>query len=151
MVKYSTGLLEHLAVIGSMKAALDGMQISIYSGVEPASANSALPPPQDAQLLVVIDSDGLSGREPITWEAGVPGVLKKHSDETWNGVVLKTGKASWFRIHASSDDGSQSEAIFRVQGSVGAFGKDINLTSGVALEQGAPITLNSLYITFLSF
>ncbi len=143
-VKYSTGLRDHLAVSGSMKAALDGMQIDFYSGTEPRSADDEMP--VDATLLLTVNAEG----NPVTWEGGGSGMLKKAADETWNGTVVAAGDASWFRIHTSADDGSASEAIFRVQGSVGAFGADINLTSGVELEVGAPITLNSLYLVFLA-
>lgn len=143
-VKYSTGLRDHLAVTGSMKAAIDGMQIDIYSGVEPDTADAAMP--GGATLLLTISAEG----DPITWEAGGGGVLRKASAETWNGVTVAAGTAAWFRIHSSSDGGIESASIIRVQGSVGAYGADINLTSGVELESGAPITLNSLYMVFLA-
>lgn len=113
--KKSTGLAAHLAVTGSIKAALDGSFIWIYSGTEPATADAAL----SGNTLLVKISVGGDGSTGLTFDATpVNGVLVKTAAETWQGTVVAAGDASFFRM-AATDPSGASTTDKRLQGDIG--------------------------------
>lgn len=124
-MELSTGLRTHLMVSGSLKSALDGTVIKIYSGVAPASADAAL---AGNTLLCTItrDGDGVTG---LTMEnTAVGGVMTKNTSEVWEGEVVAAGEATFFRQCTLADSGAASTTAVRVQGSVATVGGDINLS-----------------------
>ena len=56
--KASTGLRNHMLTTGSLKAALDGGFLRLYSGVEPATADDAIP--GGSTLLLTVFSDNVA-------------------------------------------------------------------------------------------
>ena len=107
----STGLANHLAVTGSLKSALDGGRIYIYSGAMPASADDAV----TGQLLVTISMGGGG----LTFEdAARDGVLTKAESEVWSGQIQSGGTATFFRFATEEPSGSSVNAI-RLKGTVG--------------------------------
>jgi hypothetical protein len=114
-VKKSTGLAAHLAVTGSIKAALDDAFIWIYSGTEPATADAAL----SGNTLLAKISVGGDGSTGLTFDATpVNGVLVKTAAETWQGTVVADGTASFFRM-AATDPSAASTTEKRLQGDIG--------------------------------
>ena len=117
------------------------MELRIYSGTIPASANDAI---GGATLLAVI-RNGASG---LTWESTlVNGQLTKNASETWSGVALATATATWGRFVTVADDGSAitdttAVAFPRIQGDVSTVGAFINLDNP-AMTSGAVQTINS--------
>ena len=123
MFKISTALANHIAVSGSLKGALDGFVIRVYSGPEPATADAAIAAPPTNVLLCTlsVDDTGTGG----TFD-GTPtgGILSKDSTETWIGEIIANGTASFFRMVDPSDTGAESPLLNRLQGSVGLVDAD---------------------------
>jgi hypothetical protein len=92
--KISTGLRNHLAVTGSLRAAFNAAsRISIYGGAEPATADADA---TGASLLCVITGPSSAG---LAFEAtAVDGVLAKSAAQAWSGTNLASGTATWFRL-----------------------------------------------------
>lgn len=131
-MKRSTGLRNHMLVTGSLKSALDGTVIKIYSGAAPASADAAL---AGNTLLCIITRDG-DGSTGLTLDANaVNGQVTKSTDELWEGEILANGTATFFRQELLSDTGDASSTAVRLQGSVGNVGTDIQF-SDVAFITG---------------
>jgi hypothetical protein len=135
--KVSTALRDYMLDTGSFKNAMDLGFLKIYSGTEPASANDSL---ASAVLLCTISvSAGATG---LSFEAAaVNGILSKATADTWQGVNVGSGAASFFRFVTPADTGVSSTTESRVQGSVGTVGSDLNLSS-VALTSAATQTIN---------
>lgn len=133
-MKLSTGLRNHLLASGSLKAALDGGEIRIYSGSAPATADDAA----TGTLLVTLKDSG-SGINFASSASG--GILSKDAGETWSGTNAATGTAGYYRHVASGDDDSSSGTALRIQGTCGLAGADMNMTS-VALTASATTDLD---------
>lgn len=94
-VKFSTGLAAHVGVTGSVKDALDGGFIKVYSGTPPTSADSAVA----GTLLwtVSVDGDGTG----LTIAPAVNGrAFGKPSATTWAGATT-AGTATYWRFCGS--------------------------------------------------
>ena len=128
MLKISTALANHLAASGSIKDALDGFVIRVYSGAEPATANAAIAASPTNVLLCTLSVDD-SGTGVTFDGTPVNGILSKDSTETWIGDIIANGTASFFRIVAVDDTGAESALLIRVQGSVGTVGADFLVRS----------------------
>lgn len=132
-MKLSTGLRNHLVATGSLKGALDGSVIRMYSGTAPASANDAVPAGATQLVEVSVGGTGTG----VTFEAGPSdGLLLKATAEAWQGTVGTTDTATWFRLVPSADAGDSSTTAIRVQGSVQAAGGDMQITNP-SLTSGA--------------
>lgn len=127
-ITLSTGLRNHLCVVGSMRDALNGKVINLYSGTPPASADAALSVGSDLLCTISVGGDGTG----ITFEpVAVGGVLLKNAAEEWQGSVLSNGTATYYRVSTSADSQETSTAAIRIQGTVGAIGADMNLSNPV--------------------
>ena len=131
-MKFSTGLRNYLLDTGSLKSALDGGVILIYSGTEPDSADDAVP--DDATLLCVVTADDTDSLH--FGASAVNGLLSKDLSEIWYGDVEESGEASWFRFVTQSDTGAASTSELRIQGSIAVAGADMQITN-VNLNAGA--------------
>lgn len=137
-MKRSTGLRNHLLSVGSLKSALDGTVIKIYSGMPPPTADSAL---SGNTLLCTITRNG-DGATGLTLEAdAVGGQITKNTSELWEGEIIANGTASFFRQETLADVGDMSTSAVRLQGSVGNVGADINF-SDIAFITGDVRRLN---------
>ncbi|MFM9922751.1 hypothetical protein VLK31_07155 [Variovorax sp. H27-G14] len=135
-MKLSTGLRNYLLSTGSLKAALAGGEIRIYSGTVPATADDAI---GSAVLLVTIKNAGAG----INFDtAAAAGVLPKAPGETWTGVNVATNSSSFFRHVLAADTGASSTTAARIQGTCAVAGADLNLTS-TSLTSGATQTIDS--------
>lgn len=141
--KSSTGLRNHVAVTGSMRSAFNGTsRISIYGGVEPATADADA---TGATLLCVITGPAGAG---LQFEAtAVDGVLAKATAQTWSGTNLASGTATWFRLEETGDSRGASTTLRRVQGNIGtAIGdmvmiQNVLVSGNVKTIDGAGFTL----------
>lgn len=142
-MKRSTGLRNFMLSSGSLKQALDGKVIKIYSGTAPASADAALG--GDAVLLATISvSDGGAG---LTMAASAAdGQLAKNSAEVWSGTVVANGTAAFFRMETIADAGAVSTTNVRMQGSIGLDGADMNFAT-LALVTGNLRQINYFVIS----
>lgn len=128
--KFSTELRKQQCFTGSLKTILDGCVLRIYSGAVPYGADSALA----GQTLLCEITAGGSG---LTFEpASTSPTLMKTMSELWQGDVLDTGIATFFRMVRPSDSGAQTEHEVRIQGTVGGPAEDLTI-SNATLTQGA--------------
>lgn len=124
-LKFSTGLRSAILTTSSLRGALNGGEIRIYSGNVPASADSALD--VSNALLCTIKTDVGGG---LTFEPVVTGgIITKKLDEIWRGSVVASGTASFYRHVLSADIGDANTTSLRIQGGVALLGSDMNLTN----------------------
>ena len=113
----------------------DDMELRIYSGAMPASADAAI----GAATLLCIFTNGGAG---ITFDNAVAGQLTKPVDEVWSGVAAASGTATFGRFVQGTDAGAESLTAVRLQGNAGNIGAFINLDNPVMVA-GAVQTVNS--------
>lgn len=140
-VKVSTGLINAILGSSSLKEALDGGRLNIYSGPVPQTANESV----GAATLLCTVTDGGTGDGLNFDTAAIDGVLSKSPSQVWQGTNVNSGVASFFRFVAPGDDGSADPAALRIQGSVAVLGGDLNL-SNVSLVTGAPQAIQFFYV-----
>lgn len=121
-MKRSTGLRNYMLATGSFKAALTGSVVKIYSGTAPASADAAIP--SGAVLLLTYSLNG-TGAGLSFDSSAADGTLQKNPAEVWQGVIAASGTPSFFRMQQPTDDGSDSVALNRLQGTVGIQDADM--------------------------
>lgn len=142
MIKQSTGMRIALAITGSLKGTLDGGLIRVYSGAVPASADAAL----GAATLLCEVSVGGDGT-PVTFEPTAPlGVLKKSVSENWTGNNVDDGSPTFFRYVIDGDVGDASSSAVRFQGSAGALGSDMYIST-LPLVSAQPLSFAQFELT----
>lgn len=141
----STGLKNALLGSSSLKAALAGGFIHVYScavGDIPASANDAITA-SHTKLLTVYGDGTAAG---LNLGTASDGVIGKDAGEAWSGTILATGNAVFFRFVGASDTAAASTTEPRLQGRVGLAGAELNL-SAVNLTAGNTQAINFLAIS----
>ncbi|WP_431484207.1 hypothetical protein [Pseudomonas solani] len=124
-LKFSTGLRRTMLAVAPLRTALNGCELRVYSGPEPASVDSAIAPSN--LLLLKIKTDVGAG---LTWEADAPGgVITKNLAEDWRGTVVAGGTATFFRFVLPADTDTASTSAVRVQGGVAIAGAELNFSS----------------------
>ena len=148
MLRFSTGLRNGILNSTGIKEAMADGILRIYSGAQPASADTAV----SGTLLLEVTVDGgafTSGvaTNGLEFDAPTNGVLAKAVAETWRGNGLAIGVAGWFRFFANPvDAGGSSTALPRIDGSVGRSAADLNL-SNVNIAVGVPNTIDVFQIS----
>lgn len=144
--KFSTGLRNAMLATGSLKATLDGAKLKIYAGDVPATADASI---GSATLLCTISND--AGATGLTFASTASaGVITKTVSEIWRGVNAASGVASFYRIETTSDDGSASTTLARIQGDVAIAGASLNLSS-TTLTSGASQTIDNYVVSLPTF
>lgn len=140
--RLSTGLVNKMMGVGSFKSIFAACFIDIYTGAQPASADSAA----SGTKLVTIYSDGTA--TGISFDAAAAdGVLAKAPAETWSGTILANGQAGWFRMREAGDSGTgASTTAARYDGAVSTSGAEMNLGS-TNLVAGAPLVIPAAAFT----
>lgn len=113
-------------------------KIAIYTGTQPADADSAA----TGTLLVTISNAG--GATGLTWAEPASGEVLKLSTEDAEGTAVATGTAGWFRCYEKGDvpaDATTTEARF--DGAVATSGAELNLSS-TTITSGLVQTINSI-------
>ena len=132
----STGARNALAVSASLRGLLTGNVIRIYGGAVPADADAAI---GTAVLLCTVRG----APDGIKFEAAPQnGAVVKLASQTWEGVNVANGTATFCRICPESDTGAGSGTAVRLQGTVGLLAADLEM-SNVDLVNGAPLVINS--------
>lgn len=116
---------------GSLKDIMKDGILRIYSGTQPANADTAY---AGSILVNITVSSG-------AWVAGafgngleleddpLAGEVEKNA-EVWSGACILAGTASWFRFYANATDaGGASTTLPRFDGSVGVSGTDLIVAS----------------------
>lgn len=145
-LRVSTGLRDAMLATGSFKDTMDGGYIRIYSGTPPTEADNAIGSAGSNTLLCEISVDG--DGDGLNMETSPSnGVLGKASAETWQGTVLASGVATFYRHVASGDDGSSSSSAPRIQGEVAEANSEMNFTS-TTLTSGAEQNVDFYSVSF---
>jgi hypothetical protein len=138
---YSTALLNYIAGTGSLYAAMNNLDVAIYSGPVPAACEDAIT--GSNTLLVTINNGGTAGTLNAT---PTNGVLQKTSSENWTGTIAATGTATFFRayIPGSGDTGATADSSLTYHRIQGAVGTDV--TSEMVLPSTALVSGNAQQI-----
>ena len=117
---------------------------TLLFGLDPEDAHdltlAALARIQHSPLLCTVSLD--STATGVNFDtAAAKGVLSKAPDQVWSGVNSNTGTPTWYRHVTSADDGTESTTAYRIQGTVGVAGEDLNLSSNT-LTAGATQTID---------
>jgi hypothetical protein len=133
---------------GSLKDALRNGIIKIYSGSQPANADTAA---SGTHLATITVGSGAftAGSETNGLEFGTAssGEIEMSSSETWSGVGLNDGTAGWFRFYGNATDaGGAGTTLPRIDGSIGTSGADLNMSS-ISITTGATYTIDSFKLT----
>lgn len=137
--KFDTLVCEEL--VEGLKNIMHGAKINIYSGSQPADADTAA----SGTLLVTISLSG--GATGFSWDEPSAGAISKPSGDTWQGTAVATGTAGWFRLYEDGDTpASSSTAFARIDGSVATSGGQLNMSS-TAITSGAVQTISAATFT----
>lgn len=142
-IRLSTGLINQLMDTDAFRDIFALGFIDIYTGTQPANADLGA----TGTLLCTLTSDG-DGVTGLSWAAtATDGALSKSGAETWQGTVVSTGTAGWFRLRAAGDAGtSLSTTAPRYDGAVSTSGAEMNLGT-VNLIAAAPLILTGATFT----
>ena len=141
-IKTSTGLRNQLMDTAALRTIFNLGFLNIYDGPVPATADDAL----DAanHLLVQISNAG-TGTGLTFAASAVGGAITKTLAETWSGVSVAAGDASFYRLITPGDTGAQSTTYARVQGLINTSGSDLNMTTTtLAISTSYPVDSFSL-------
>ena len=132
---------------GSLKTIMANGILFIYSGSQPANADSA---ETGTKLVEITLSSGAFSPETATngleFKQEISGVLSKNSLEAWSGVASATGTAGWFRFYDNNEDTGADTTACRFDGSVGTSGAQLTVSS-TSIVSGATITVDSFDVT----
>lgn len=132
---------------GSLADVMQNGYIMVYSGSQPANADTA----HGSTELVKITVDSgawVAGAEAngLEFQVSASGEIEKNSD-TWSGVGLYAATAGWFRFYANaSDAGGASTILPRFDGTVGTSGADLNMSS-TTITVSSTYTIDSFKLT----
>lgn len=133
----------------SFKEIFRGGVLELYSGTRPSDADNS---EAGTKLIrVTIDSldftPGSLANGLTLQETAIAGQMTKPSGETWSGLGLVDGTASWFRFYDNNYSAGATTEGVRFDGSCGVGSGDLRLTSTSILE-GGTVTLDSVTYTF---
>ena len=144
-ISASTGLKDAMLGSDGFCGTMNGAVFKLYSGLVPAHADDSI---GGATLLCTI-SDATTPEDGVTFSpSGAGGVVTKLESDTWSGTNVASGTAKFYRLVHIADTGEASGVAPRLQGTVGLFNADLNLSS-VNLVSGAPQSLTSYVVSLL--
>lgn len=144
MNKISTGAAMAMLSSPGLAAALmadANCELRIFAGPVPETADAAI---GSATLLVAIKTGGATGLNLQMTGA----VLSKPGADTWQGSVVASGRATFYRLVKGGDANDLSATAARIQGSVAQVGGDLNLAS-VDLVASAPQDLKDYVLSIV--
>lgn len=147
-IRLSTGLRTALmGTGGGLSTVFANGIIEIYSGAQPASADSAV---TGTLLGTVTKAGGAftpgSATNGLTWGTAANGTASKSTD-AWQFTGVADGTAGWFRLKGNAvDAGGSSTSLPRLDGSVANSGGDMNL-SNTTIAIGSPNTVDVFSVT----
>ena len=131
---------------GSLYDVLDLGFLMIYSGPVPATADAAI---DGANTLLVTISNASTATGLKFEDDAVTGGLAKLNTEVWSGVVATSGVATFYRHIGAAEKagviGDLSTTKPRLQGEIGVYGKELNLTSTTLTAAGTQ-TVDYYYV-----
>lgn len=137
--KYSNAWRNAVLDTGSTKDTFAGGMITLYSGVVPATPDSALSG-NTALVKFSVDGDGSTGLTLA--ESAVDGVIVKNASESWSGTATATGTATFFR-YINGDDNT-----IIIQGTCGGPSSAADMILATAdITLGSDYTLDYFSLT----
>lgn len=127
MAKASTALRNKLLDTSPFRTVFNLGFLKIYAGPVPASADDALI--GGTHTLLVTISNNSTGTGLTFAAAAANGAITKNLAETWSGVTIAAGLASFYRLVTAADTGGASTTEARLQGTIATSGADLNLTT----------------------
>jgi len=146
--RLSTGFVDAVNAVGSVKSVMANGVIHGYSGPQPATADAA----ESGDLLIIYTKDsgaftpGVS-TNGLNMGVSTDGVLAKDTTEVWSGVGLAaagTGTAvGHFRWYDNSVTTGASTTAVRIDGAIGTSSSyEIQMSNTTIVEDG-PSTITS--------
>lgn len=126
-----------IASVNAVAALCNGGSIDVYSGTQPADANTAL---SGNTLLVTLTLSATAFGTATASGTAPSRIVTANANSIASATGAATGTAAWFRCYASNG----TTVIF--DGSVGTSGCDLNLTS-TAITSGESVSVTSFSIT----
>ena len=132
---------------GSLHELFKDSIIHIYSGSQPADADSA---ETGTKLLeITVGSGAFTPGSPtngLEILAPISGKIGKKAGETWSGVGIADGTAGWFRLYDNLEHTGAVKSAVRLDGNCGVSGAQLNMSS-TSVKSGATVTLDSFDVT----
>lgn len=132
---------------GSLDELLRDGVLEVYSGTQPATADTA---ESGTKLLRITLSSGAftpgSPTNGLNLATAASGTSSKESAETWSGVGLAAGTAGWFRFYANDYTTGASTTAVRFDGVCGVGSGELRMSS-LTVAVGATTTVDSGSIT----
>ena len=132
---------------GSFKDLMADGIIEIYSGSQPADADTA---ESGTKLVRITVASGAftpaSATNGLEFGNASGGSIAKASGEVWSGVGLVTGTAGWFRFYDNDYDTGAGTDKVRFDGSVATSGAQLNLSS-TTITLSATLTIDAFTVT----
>jgi hypothetical protein len=124
------------AGLNSLAATANGGTLNIYTGTQPADANTAL---SGNTLLVTLTLSATAFANGVASGSAGSKVCTATANAITAGTGVATGTATFFRILTSG-------SAVCIDGSVGTSGSDLNLSS-TSISTGAVVSISSFTIT----
>jgi hypothetical protein len=124
-----------IAGVNALAVTANGGTLNIYTGTQPADANTAL---SGNTLLVTLTLGGTAFGIGVASGSAGSKVVTATANAITAGTGVATGTATWFRILTSG-------AAVCIDGSCGASGCDLNLSS-TAISVGAIVSVSSFTV-----
>lgn len=139
-IRFSSGLRNGMLNATGLKEALANGVLDLFSGAQPADADSA---EQGTLLCRITVGSGAwnagTATNGINFDAPVADVIGKAAAETWSGNAVAAGTLGWFRFKGNpADNGLASTTLARIDGSIAVTGGDLNLANITMVTAPAP-------------
>lgn len=150
--RLSTGFVNARNITGSLVSMMANSVIHIYSGTQPADADSV----ETGTLLMKLTlSSGAFvpgvGTNGLNMGVSTGGVLEKAAAETWSGLGLTaagTGTAAgWFRWYANDVTTGASTVAIRMDGAIGTTTAYEMRMSNTIIVDGNPTVVSTFTYT----
>lgn len=140
-IKLSTGARTNILGTSDFQGTFASCFIDIYSGSQPADADTA---PSGTRLMTYsVNHDGVTGG---TWGTAAAGVIDKTVAEAWQAIGAVAGSAGWFRVRLAGDAGTTNTTDKRMDGSIASSGSDMDMVD-TTVGVGSIYTLDSFPVT----
>jgi hypothetical protein len=148
MISYSTGLINSILGTAPLNTTLANGVIRVYSGAQPASADSAA----TGTLLGTVTLAGAAFTEGtatngINFDAPVGRSISKAVAEDWKFKGIAAGTIGYMRFQGNAADAQASSSLLpRIDMSVGITSGDVRLST-VTSAVNSIITIDTFTIT----
>jgi hypothetical protein len=125
------------SVLDGFKAIMTDAKMNIYTGSQPADADSA----STGTLLVTISDT--AGSDGFQWNDAAAGSIGKLTAQTWSGTAVAGGTAGWFRVFEEDDTPADATTTgARFDGAIAVSGAELNI-SNTSVESSSTQTISS--------